>query len=178
MGRHLLILEVTPKGFPRDKIRLMTTHLESMKEQGKERAKQYRCLIQRMTESTSCNDQNSFVTSICGGDLNMRDKEVSECGMPDNVKDVWTHLGSPGRCKFTWDTYKNTNKEMSGTFKPRYRFDRIYVCQKGEKAAAEAHAPEGWRPISMTLVGVEKIESCEMFPSDHFGLDVVFKREA
>eukprot|EP00922_Rhytidocystis_sp_ex-Travisia-forbesii_P019519 GHVS01028877.1.p1 GENE.GHVS01028877.1~~GHVS01028877.1.p1 ORF type:complete len:385 (-),score=18.17 GHVS01028877.1:552-1706(-) len=188
MGRHLLLLDLAPVAFPQEQIRLMTTHLESMKEHAKERSKQYICLLKRMTERRPSELQTGwtkhgdrgrcFVTSICGGDMNMRDKEVSDCGNPDNVDDVWTMLGSPGHSKFTWDTYKNTNKEMTGNFKPRCRFDRLYVYHDAERAADVDKALEGWKPISMKLVGTEKLDSCDMFASDHFGLDVVFKRKA
>ena len=87
-------------------------------------------------------------TVILAGDLNIRDKEVASVGLPDKVQvrksgiisrqssfclnnqlrqDVWVATGSRKEVEHTWDTLRNTNTEIPGKFKPRMRFDRVYL---------------------------------------------------
>ncbi|PFH38579.1 endonuclease/exonuclease/phosphatase family protein [Besnoitia besnoiti] len=123
--------------------------------------------------------------------------------VPASVRDVWEVLGRPKECRYTWDMFRNDNKQMK--WKTRLRFDRLYwwsprapasealvsssSCapaagdrEDGRAASAEKDATTRncatWAPVSLHLVGVNRLPTCGRFPSDHFGLLARFKREA
>lgn len=81
-------------------------------------------------------------------------------------------LGSPADSQYTWDLSKNDNKGITG-FKGRYRFDRLFVCYRPSDVNCTKY---WWTPQEMSLVGNEKIDSCGMFPSDHFGIYLKLQR--
>ncbi len=60
--------------------------------------------------------------------------------------------------EFTWDLTRNPNLEWAGEHRPQYRLNRLYV--HGKRAAAQRFG----------LVGLNKIEGMQSFPSDHWGL--------
>ena len=67
----------------------MNTHLESTAEHADERMRQLEKCFDIMTKRPE--DR----TVILGGDLNMRDKEVTSVGgLPAGAMDVWEQLGS------------------------------------------------------------------------------------
>ena len=122
-------------------------------------------------------------TVILGGDLNMRDKEVTSVGgLPVGARDVWEQLGSRPevinrftsnvtksnvlQLKWTWDLTRNTNLEWAGKWKPRCRFDRVYVRPSGSG---------NMRADQFGLLGLEKVEGTQSFPSDHWGVRVGLK---
>ncbi|XP_044043180.1 tyrosyl-DNA phosphodiesterase 2-like [Siniperca chuatsi] len=159
MMRNLLVAQVLFKG---QKLCLMTSHFESCKPQAKERKRQLRLVMKRMTEAPD------DVTVLFGGDTNLRDAEVANVGLPGCVYDVWEHLGEPEHCRYTWDTHANTNKDVQ--FKCRCRFDRLYL-----RRAAKDGVPQ-LEPDSMALIGLEKLE-CGRFTSDHWGIHCTFSAE-
>ena len=68
---------------------LLNTHLESTAEHADERMRQLEKCFDIMTKRPE--DR----TVILGGDLNMRDKEVTSVGgLPAGARDVWEQLGS------------------------------------------------------------------------------------
>ena len=82
-------------------------------------------------------------------------------GIPSSICDVWEQLGEPEKCRYTWDTRANTNKDIR--FKCRFRFDRVYV-----RRATMDGVPR-LDPHSMALVGLEKLQ-CGRYTSDHWGI--------
>merc|ERR1719186_2475077 len=103
-------------------------------------------------------------TVIFGGDLNMRDKELASIGgLPERVKDVWEEMGSKKEVQYTWDLQRNSNLEWPGKWKPRCRFDRVYIRQSEASSA---------RAVKFGLVGLQKVEGTQSFPSDHWGIRV------
>ena len=154
MGRQLLQLFIKICGVP---FALYTSHLESMKDYSRERKEQLRSCFEFVTEQTSLFNR----VCILGGDLNIRDNEVAEVGMPPSVVDIWETCGSVEEHKYTWDISKNDNLFWRFPNKPRLRFDRLYLSPgRGEYV----------KPLSFELVGKERISGCNRFPSDHWGL--------
>ncbi|KAL3891598.1 hypothetical protein ACJMK2_003854 [Sinanodonta woodiana] len=157
MSRNLLHVKCTVKGIKFD---ILTSHLESMRESSEERKKQLRFAF----------DHVKLVdidrTVIFGGDLNLRNYELSQIGgLPEDVDDIWEVTGAQPETEFTWDVQHNDNLEWSKhSFgnKPRLRFDRIYIRHCKPKATV--------KPVHFELVGQERMRSCRKFPSDHWGL--------
>ncbi|KAJ8874106.1 hypothetical protein PR048_024947 [Dryococelus australis] len=87
-------------------------------------------------------------------------------GIPPGIEDLWITCGSRKTCQYTWDMVRNTNKEIGTRFKPRCRFDRLYL--------RHSH-PQRVRPAHFGLVGIEKVSGTQSFPSDHWGLQVFFE---
>ncbi|CAI9600826.1 unnamed protein product [Staurois parvus] len=151
MMRNLLVANVKLCG---SDICLMTSHLESTKDHGKERMKQLGIVLQKMLEVPPS------TTVIFGGDTNLRDKEVEKIGgLPSPILDIWEFLGKPEHCRYTWDTKMNNNLKASYTC--RLRFDRILYRSALDGVQVIPHALE--------LIGTEKLD-CGRFPSDHWGL--------
>ncbi|MCJ8749623.1 hypothetical protein PDJAM_G00178420 [Pangasius djambal] len=151
MMRNLLCAKVSFLG---QELCLMTSHLESCKDQAAERMKQLKVVLQTITE------EPDNVTVIFGGDTNLRDSEVTQVGgLPPGVIDVWEELGKQEHCRYTWDTKLNSNKGVS--YISRCRFDRIYL--RPAKTGAKVS------PEHMALVGMEKLD-CGRYTSDHWGI--------
>ena len=88
--------------------------------------------------------------------------QVTEVGgIPDNVYDIWEVTGKRQLAKFTWDTQRNDNLEWSSKFRPKCRFDRLYV---------KYSEPQTVKPEYFELIGLERLKSCQRFCSDHWGL--------
>lgn len=153
MGRHLLKLVVKFCGL---EIHLMTSHLESMKDNAAERKKQLREAFGIMAEL----QKTKKAISVFGGDLNVEGNEVNSVGLPENTVDLWQACGSDKEHQFTWDVSENDNLDWPYPNKPRLRFDRLYLCP----------SDGALRPKSFSLVGKERLASCGRFPSDHWGL--------
>ncbi|XP_068189439.1 tyrosyl-DNA phosphodiesterase 2 [Antennarius striatus] len=152
MMRNLLVAQVEFKG---QKLCLMTSHLESCKDQAKERMKQLQLVMERMREA------QSDVTVLFGGDTNLRDTEVAKVGLPTGVLDVWERLGKQEHCRYTWDTKANSNKNVS--YVSRCRFDRVYL-----RPATKDGVPH-LLPDHMALLGLDKLD-CGRYTSDHWGI--------
>ncbi|XP_067267143.1 tyrosyl-DNA phosphodiesterase 2 [Chanodichthys erythropterus] len=155
MLRNLLVAQVTFSG---QKLYLMTSHLESCKNQSEERMKQLRVILQKMKEAPE------DATVIFAGDTNLRDTEVVQVGgLPPGVCDVWEQLGKQDHCRYTWDTKANSNKTVP--YISRCRFDRIFL--------RSAKTGPGVTPDHMVLVGMEKLD-CGRYTSDHWGIYCTF----
>jgi len=158
MYRHVLAVQAHCGSVVMD---LLNTHLESTAEHAEERMRQLEKCLDIMTRRPG--DR----TVILGGDLNMRDKEVTSVGgLPAGARDVWEQLGSRPELKWTWDLTRNTNLEWAGKWKPRCRFDRVYVRPSGSG---------NMRADQFGLLGLEKVEGTQSFPSDHWGVRVGLK---
>ncbi|CAL4062743.1 unnamed protein product, partial [Meganyctiphanes norvegica] len=158
MGRNLLCIEAHIGEL---KLNLLNTHLESTAEFAEERMEQLKVALKNLTTA-----KNSNITSILAGDLNIRDKEVTQVGLPSGVFDLWEACGRRPECRYTWDTMRNTNKEIGGRFKPRMRFDRVYLGQPSKPVITPKH---------FGLVGIEKVLGLQSFPSDHWGIVTYFE---
>ncbi|XP_057291082.1 tyrosyl-DNA phosphodiesterase 2-like isoform X1 [Hydractinia symbiolongicarpus] len=153
MGRYLLKCSLVFFG---QTIVVMATHLESTKEAKFERKNQLRICFDSMS-STSDNEIIVFA-----GDLNIREQEIKELGgLPAGVLDSWVVNGSKPNVRFTWDLMQNDNLQFAGSSQPRARYDRMFF-----KAAEDKEV----QCTSFLLVGMERIEACRKFPSDHFGI--------
>jgi len=153
MGRHLLHVEAH---CGQVKLDLLNTHLESTGDHAEERKSQLKQSFQII--------DNIATTSnvLYGGDLNMRDKELAACGGPPaGSRDCWQECGSRPAVQYTWDMTRNTNLEWQGKFKPKCRFDRLYLRPSRMFACSSAF---------FGLVGLQKIHGTQSFPSDHWGL--------
>uniref|UniRef100_A0A671QVN9 Tyrosyl-DNA phosphodiesterase 2 n=1 Tax=Sinocyclocheilus anshuiensis TaxID=1608454 RepID=A0A671QVN9_9TELE len=145
MLRNLLVAQVTFSG---QKLYLMTSHLESCKNQSEERMKQLRVVFQTMKEAPE------DATVIFAGDTNLRDTEVVKVGgLPPGVCDVWEQLA-------------NSNKTVP--YISRCRFDRIFLrsAKTGPRVT----------PGHMVLVGMEKLD-CGRYTSDHWGIYYQCKKQ-
>lgn len=158
MGRDLTIVDA--KFNSGEKLMLLNTHLESMKQFSKERMEQLRVAFEKIRNS----DENSTV--IFAGDLNVRDSEVEKVGIPAGIEDIWVTLGEPKEYQFTWDLTVNTNKKNLDKKKPRFRFDRVYFKTSAQKQIA---------PKYFRFCGTQKVPDWKCFPSDHFGIICEFK---
>ena len=140
---------------------LLNTHLESTQEHSDERVRQLEKCLEIMTRRPG--DR----TVIFGGDLNMRDKEVAKVGgLPPGVKDVWEDLGRREEVRYTWDLQRNSNLEWAGKWKPKCRFDRVYIRSSDTNNVIADQ---------FGLVGLEKVAGTQAFPSDHWGIRVQLK---
>ncbi|XP_037081097.1 tyrosyl-DNA phosphodiesterase 2-like isoform X2 [Pollicipes pollicipes] len=140
------------------KLTLLNTHLESTKEHTAVRQEQLKECFSRL-KATSADH-----VVLLAGDLNLRDSDVTAVGgLPAGVSDLWERCGRRKEVEFTWDMQRNTNLEMPGRFKPRLRFDRVYL-RATDQVTAEHFG----------LVGLEKVQGTQSFPSDHWGVQVYF----
>ena len=81
-------------------------------------------------------------------------------GIPEKTFDLWESTGRRPEAQYTWDMTRNDNLSNWPKFKPRCRFDRLYVRQTKSNVKA----------VYFELVGLERLKSCGRFPSDHWGL--------
>jgi tyrosyl-DNA phosphodiesterase 2 len=88
--------------------------------------------------------------------------------LPYKIYDVWEKTGRNPETRFSWDCSMNDNLDMDCDFKPRIRFDRIYVRPSKPRAVL--------KPVKFEFVGMERLEECEMFISDHWGLLAQFDK--
>ena len=150
MGRYLIGLPVCVHG---SNVYFLTSHIESLDQDRNiiERKKQIREALKMMTDK---HKNDGFVSCVFGGDLNTKDSEISEIGLPEGVIDIWEATGSNSKEKKTW----NTNV-------PVVRCDRVYFCPKDGPLV----------PTSFSLIGGERLKGLGCFPSDHFGIWIEFK---
>ncbi|KAI1711071.1 5'-tyrosyl-DNA phosphodiesterase [Ditylenchus destructor] len=148
MGRSAILVHAQ---WQKLKLKLINTHLESLKEESETRTAQFAQCMKKLGELATEDEPNTL--AVFGGDLNIRDHEVT--GMPLNVKDAWIAAGSNSETKFTWDLRKNDNKKIG--FGARCRFDRVYFSGPYTK-------------VDFSLHGTQRIRRVHCFPSDHFGV--------
>lgn len=155
MARNLLEIMVTYHGV---KICFINTHLESTKDGTNFRIQQLNFLLKHFGKI------DPSYTIIAGGDLNLRDKELANLGgLPPQVVDAWITTGKRKEVEFTWDMTRNTNLSNTnfGKFKPRMRFDRIFIRKS---------CPERVGIVHFGLTGIERLKPNVCFPSDHWGV--------
>ena len=89
---------------------LLNTHLESTADHAEERMRQLEKCFDIM------NRRPGDRTVILGGDLNMRDKEVTGVGgLPAGARDVWEQLGSRhAHCSRNRDDFLSNRSLCSG----------------------------------------------------------------
>lgn len=170
-----------------------TSHLESLPMGSEQRVVQLGRVIEKMRDAAG-----RGVAAVFAGDTNLREREVPlddiaktkaaetqrarAAADPDApppvlargrkrpramdphrplLGDAWVMAGSADAAKYTWDTSKNDNLDIKTPFKPKARYDRFFLL-----------GPRGKFPdvASMRLVGTERLESCGVFISDHFGV--------
>lgn len=161
-------------------IALVTSHLESLGESAELRQKQFQTIIDMQREFAKRN-----VTSIFGGDTNLRESEISRRDVSktreDEEKransatataaqrrkietklgDAWVMAGCDDDEKFTWDTMKNDNLQMdTARFKPRSRYDRVFLFGPSDSFPSVT---------SFRLLGKQRLAS-GTFISDHYGV--------
>ena len=111
MGRAMQVVQAH---VGKVKLTFINVHLESTKDFSKQRKEQ---LVNCLEEMKGAEDE---VTVILGGDLNIRDSEVSSLqggrGLPSNVYDVWECLGSRKDVQYTWDCMRNTNLQVCAAY--------------------------------------------------------------
>uniref|UniRef100_F1L3C6 5'-tyrosyl-DNA phosphodiesterase n=1 Tax=Ascaris suum TaxID=6253 RepID=F1L3C6_ASCSU len=146
MGRAMELVEAKIGNMD---VRLLNTHLESMKESSEIRKSQ---LQQCFTQLKEWNDGRTLI--VFGGDLNIRDNEVGE--LPEGFLDAWVAAGSNPKCRFTWDTRLNDNKQAGGA---RCRFDRLFFNGGGVFSS-----------VDFSFEGQDRIRRTLCFPSDHWAI--------
>ena len=82
-------------------------------------------------------------------------------GLPENVLDMWEVTGKRPEARYTWDTTRNDNLGMDPQRRAKCRFDRVYMRHS---------TPPQLRAVHFELVGLERLKSCQRFPSDHWGV--------
>ncbi|TKR93253.1 hypothetical protein L596_007746 [Steinernema carpocapsae] len=152
MGRGLQIVECSYKGLP---LKIVNCHLESMREFSDQRKAQFKELMEALK---TFKEQNPDCVVIGGGDLNIRDEEISE--YPAGIKDAWIESGMVAKERWTWDTSKNDNKFRGSV---RARFDRVYFAGPLNQ-------------VEFSLHGQKRIRNLGMFPSDHWAVNCRFFR--
>ena len=158
MDRHLLQLFINVCGVP---IALYTSHLESEVKNTAERKKQLKTCFESIDAQ-----QRGQRSCIFGGDLNVKDVEITKVGLPQSTVDMWQACGSVKEHEYTWDISANDNLDWPFDNEPRLRYDRLYLTVNDGGFV---------RPNSFELVGKERILSCNRFPSDHWGMFAVFE---
>ena len=63
--------------------------------------------------------------------------------------------------KFTWDMTANNNLSWENQYKPKMRFDRLYLTPYGMDTA---------HPVKFELIGKDHVVGCERYPSNHWGM--------
>jgi len=135
------------------KIKLVNSHLESMKDYSSQRKVQFKECLQKLQEMMS-EDDPSETLAIFGGDLNVRDNEVED--VPEKLRDAWVAGGSREDRRFTWDKRRNDNHPESGNY-ARLRFDRVYFAGP-------------YKEVEFSIHGLQRIARLGRFPSDHFAV--------
>lgn len=156
MGRNIVWAKITLKA-SNSKLYVSTSHLESLGPNSEERTQQLRMCCALAEEAV-----REGHVAFFGGDLNIREKEAAAALTDTKFADVWCLSGSPEAHRYTWDLSENDNCNNGhvGTYKPRFRFDRVYVmCPDDMFIEVE----------NFKLVGRQRTK-CGLFPSDHFGV--------
>ena len=136
-------------------ILLLTSHLESLMHNARERKKQLKTSFLIMDEALR-GDSGARI-SILGGDLNLVDRELAQIGgLPQNLCDAWEHCGSELDQKYTWDSTE-----------PHLRLDRVVFSRLPDSTLV---------PTLFELVGREARSACGgMHLSDHLGMWAEFQ---
>lgn len=161
----------------------LTSHLESLKESTDFRKAQLFRIFDRQRELVE-----KGVITVFAGDTNLREAEVPASDVvktvaaekrrqeggeapakrrrvttKDKFVDAWLAAGADAGEKFTWDMFRNDNLQFDAEFKPKARYDRVFMLWPKEM---DVQVP------SLKLVGKERLPSCGKFISDHWGVCV------
>ena len=68
---------------------------------------------------------------------------------------MWVATGSRKEVEHTWDTLRNNNLEIPSKFKPRMRFDRVYLRPPSQSGLSV-------KPEHFGLVGIQKVPGQQM----------------
>ena len=145
---------------PTGPAKVATCHLESLLEDGSIRAQQLDIYFQRLAGT----DDVFFA-----GDFNFGDGEQPDTKhLAPDFRDAWREL-YPKLPGYTWDIEKSRMaRQESFPGEPSRRLDRVLF--------RSSH----WTSTRAELLGTEPVspKHKRLFPSDHFGLLVVFSRTA
>ncbi|MBI5724714.1 MAG: endonuclease/exonuclease/phosphatase family protein [Planctomycetes bacterium] len=139
---------------------IVNTKLEPKLDKAAARKKQLSSLYS-LFEEAKANDV------LLVGDLGFGDGQPEQETVEKNLTDVWPAL-RPSEKGFTWDMEANgLAKKYAYHGETSRRIDRVFV------------GSNYWTPQDVQLVGTEPITpgDASMFPSDHFGLLVTFKKD-
>jgi endonuclease/exonuclease/phosphatase family metal-dependent hydrolase len=106
MGRHLVTVDARCDGIP---FRVMTAHLDSLREGRRERLVQMAEIVRLLRAAGG--------PALFAGDTNLRDAEVAVLDL-GGVTDAWEAAGSAEATRWTWRLPQGT---------ARARFDRVYL---------------------------------------------------
>jgi tyrosyl-DNA phosphodiesterase 2 len=155
-AQHRVYFAVTIE-LPGGPAKVATCHLESRLEDGPTRAQQLDCYFQHLA-----GNDDAFLA----GDFNFGDGEQPDTThLAPDFGDAWL-LIQPREAGFTWDIEKSRMaKEGSFPGEPSRRLDRVLFRSKR------------WTPVFAELLGTQPVsaKTPRIFPSDHFGLLVVFR---
>lgn len=176
MGRGLVTVEgsLASNGA---KVAFVTSHFESEKDNSAQRKVQFERMVAQMRVRSE-----KGVTTIFGGDTNLREGEISAVTVAKKVEseakernasvarddarrrvaDAYIQAGADPKQKFTWDCEQNDNILNDWDFKPRSRYDRVFLFGP----VLQFPICTGWK-----LVGTNRLP-CSKFPSDHWGVRV------
>jgi len=173
------------------KVKFITSHLESLKMGTQQRILQFGQVLKQLEDAADHDttavfggDTNLRETEVpkesvakTAAEEKKRNRDIppippapikkkariAKAAKPMNkVGDAWIMAGTPAEEKFTWDTLKNDNLDMSAAkFRPRSRYDRVFLM------ANQANFPD---VVQYRLLGTDRLKSCGKFISDHFGV--------
>uniref|UniRef100_A0A4W5NK31 Tyrosyl-DNA phosphodiesterase 2 n=1 Tax=Hucho hucho TaxID=62062 RepID=A0A4W5NK31_9TELE len=173
MRRNLLMLHMQMSSYDSvsflgHPLCVMTSHMESMKPQSLERQNQ---LIPHWKGSGPQRHLwERHQPQGLGGETGREGAMCLTCtscvtrAVYPRASDVWESLGQPEDCQYTWDCVTNDNKNLP--FPARLRFDRIFLRQAGE---GSKDSPDG-----ITLVGLVRLDDCQRFTIDNWGVLCTF----
>lgn len=157
MGRRVVGCEIEFKKFKTLKtprVHILTTHLESLKDNTDQRASQFDIIKTVIKGYKNCILTGDF--NVCNSNEPI-EKKITE----SKLTDCWIEMGCPHKIKYTYNAKKNKNIHGS---KYLNRFDRILYCS------------EAFSAKSMTLTGRDDVSaSIPIPPSDHYGLITEFE---
>jgi predicted kinase/endonuclease/exonuclease/phosphatase family metal-dependent hydrolase len=169
MGRYILWTEAlfSESSTP---IWLMTTHMESCKENSVKRMAQYEQLLRLIVQAPDSTIQ------ICGGDFNLREaedrnirKRLKKSGVDtDTAVDAFDAAGRPFDATFTWRRRMNTSATATSM---QARFDRqLFRSGRSDVSLVDS---------SFSLLGLDDVAGIDektvlragfSTPSDHMGI--------
>lgn len=135
-----------------------TCHLESLLEDGLIRAQQLDVFVTRLAGEHD---------AIFAGDFNFGDGEQPETAhLSPEFRDAWLSV-RPNDPGYTWNIEKS-----------RMARDGSFVGEKSRRLDRILFRSKQWTPVSVEILGTEPVspKNRRVFPSDHFGLLAVFRR--
>lgn len=166
------------------RVTFLTSHLESLPMGATRRQSQFSEIVNHCREVSLQGG-----TAIFAGDTNLREREISAMDVAktraaeakrnaaanaaatsraakrkrvdQKVGDAWVMAGCMDKWKYSWDTTRNDNLDINTPYRPRARYDRVFVLGPEERFP---------RVADFRLVGTGRLEACDKFISDHFGV--------